>query len=90
MREELRAVVVLSLFGRDSRELGQRRIPLYDWYESLHPIIDSADERLTLGVVKIMGEQYDLQGKLMVRFTNLYDDSGNLIDSQSYEEGEEN
>jgi hypothetical protein len=75
-----RGVVVLKLFDGKGSPIEELRIPIEDWYEKLHDVIDSSAVRRTRGIIRIEGIQHDLRGQITKRFTNTYTADGALID----------
>ena len=46
------------------------------WYENLHDIIDKNEERSRLRIVKISGQQYDVDGVLFLDWQASYNATG--------------
>lgn len=78
MAEPTRSVRI-EAFDSAGISILRRVFPKNDWYEHLHPIIDSDAERVRLHVTMIRGEQYDSDGELEVSWELLYSQDGRLI-----------
>src|SRR5579862_6680646 len=53
-----------------------------EWYENLHPIIDSDEERVRLNISRIQGVQYDANGDVATRWSLIYGDTGALVEER--------
>ncbi len=53
----------------------------YDWYEKLHPIIDTDEERVRLNVSVIEGRQYNREGTMFVHWRMKYNPDGSIAES---------
>lgn len=54
--------------------------PNSKWYEELHPIIDSDEERVRLSIKTTEGHQYDSSGDITVRWRLIYSQTGQLAE----------
>lgn len=53
-----------------------------EWYENVHPIIDSDKERVRLNISHIEGVQYDANGDVVIRWSLTYGDTGALAEER--------
>lgn len=51
-----------------------------EWYDQVHPIIDSDSERVRTGVVEIRGRQYDSGGNINMEWITFYDTDGSILE----------
>lgn len=70
----------ITLYAYDSsgNPVTMQDIPLYDWYEEAHPLIDNQEERGRLEIARIEGVQYK-NGKVFVHWTSQYAADGSLL-----------
>ena len=53
-------------------------VPLYDYYEELHDVIDSSECRAAHALVKLVGTKYDGLGAIEETWENTYSESGDI------------
>jgi len=81
--------VEFSAFAVGERLVERQVIPKGQWYDGLHPLIDSDEERVRRGVVEVRGKLYDAIGELEVEWLAHYDADGRLFESWEWRDGEE-
>ena len=71
----------MRLVGSDQngKVVLEQTIPLYDYYEELHPVIDSDEFRKKLSLVKLVGTKFDESGELEEEWENCYSDTGAIV-----------
>lgn len=72
---------VLVGYSQSGQEVFQTDLSLYDYYESLYPVVDSDEERRRLGIRKLTGRLYDGEGRLTQHWANTYGLSDELAAS---------
>lgn len=75
-------VVIVAARDAEGNVVAELTISSFQWYESLHALIDEAEERRRLSVRSIDGYQTDGTGRVYERWRNVYDAAGVLIDSR--------
>jgi len=61
----------------------KKSMSLTNWYEELHPIVDSNDFRRKLGVVRLDGTQYGANGDF-TNWVSTYRQDGTTIESRDF------
>ena len=79
---KLRDCVRFHALDNNGAPVLQEILGTYEWYEHLHPVIDSDAERSRLKIGRICGEQYDVQGNLVMRWSNSYLADGRIFDEE--------
>lgn len=74
-------MVILVARARNGAEIERHELPVDNYYEDLHQIIDSDEYRAKRGIVTLEGQLFDSAGKLSQEFWNRYAADG------SYEGG---
>ena len=75
-----RDCVQVYAFESNDALVKKQVIPCSKWYDSRHPLIDSATERMRLGVLKIRGKQYDEMGFLEMEWLAHYAADGAFVE----------
>ena len=75
-------IVLLVASDVQDKTLREETIPLDDYYDKLHPMIDSDDFRKRGRIRRIHGRIFNYDGNLDQEFTNEYNDSGALSRSR--------
>ncbi len=73
--------VVVRAYDVLGSEVLEHRYPQPQWYGEKISIVDDAAERESLGVSRIVAEQYDEIGRLEVRWTATYAPDGSLAEA---------
>jgi hypothetical protein len=82
MTMALRDCVEIEAYDASKRLVHRELWSTYQWYEDLHPIIDTDEERARLKVWAIQGKQYDDQGNLVRFWQATYAPDGALIEDR--------
>ena len=69
-------VVRLVGFDRNGKIVHEQTIPLNDYYEELHPVIDSDEFRKARALVRLVGTKFDESGEMEEEWENCYTDAG--------------
>jgi len=77
-KTQLKDAMHLEGFDAKSTKVFEHVLSLYDYYEELHPVIDSNDFRKKHGVVRLVGTKYDAKGKIEEQWENFYTAAGAL------------
>jgi hypothetical protein len=75
-QQKKRSVAILIARRSDGAEVERHEMPLEDYYDGLHEIIDSATYRASRGIVVLEGTLLDRGGKLLQEFRNRYGAGG--------------
>ncbi len=65
-----RDVAVLRAFDGAGREVAHEEVDLHEYWDDLHPLLDSDAHRLSLGVVRVVGDLYG-EDRLIQHFEGL-------------------
>jgi hypothetical protein len=71
-------IPVLRGFDHAGREIVHEEMDLYDYWDGTHALIDSNEYRRSLGVVRLTGDVFGLDG-LLQHFENHYGASGEYL-----------
>ena len=74
----LRDAVELIGYSPVGAEVFRHTLSRYDYYESIHPVIDENRFRLERGITRLVGKIYDDAGSVEQEFENTYSESGAL------------
>lgn len=74
----LKGAVEIEAYDKERKLVHRQVISTYDWYEELHPLIDSNEERARLRVSRMQVKQYDDNGDLEAFSSLVYADNGVL------------
>lgn len=76
MRQELKDMVRLVAYDSTGRQVLDECLPVSDYYEGLHPIIDDDDFRRSRGIARLSGIIFDTDGSVSQQFEVRYDEAG--------------
>lgn len=76
----LKGAVEIEAYDESQRLVHRQVIAAYNWYEELHPLVDSNEERAKIHVRRMQVKQYDDNGDLEEFSTLRYADTGTLED----------
>jgi hypothetical protein len=84
-RRETKPRSSAELRGYDSQGVlaFTQNIPLLNYYEELHDVIDKADFRAKQGIRRLVGRLYNSAGHLTQEFENEYAANGALVHSRA-------
>ena len=75
--------VLLSGLDKDHHVVIEERISVFDYYDSLHPILDENNVyRRERGIRYVNGTIYNYEGIVDQEFNNAYDEDGAYVRSQ--------
>jgi hypothetical protein len=63
-------------FDRRDKVVYEQLMSRYDYYEGLHPVIDSDDFRRERGIVRLVGTKFDDRGEAEGEWENHYTEVG--------------
>jgi hypothetical protein len=73
----------LIAFDNNGNIVVEERLSFLEYYEELHPLIDSSEFRSNKGVVLLRGRLYNSDGVLTQEFECHYSQTGELVKSRS-------
>jgi hypothetical protein len=71
-----KSVAQLLTYAADGTVVSRQDMPLLQYYEGSHKVIDSAAYRRQRGIVRVTGKLYDSRGTLVEEFDNEYQPDG--------------
>jgi len=83
--QPIREVAVLRAFDAAGREVAREELDLHAYWDDLHPLVDSDEHRVSLRVVKLVGDLYGEDG-LIQHFENRYGPSGEYLGGRTEHE----
>ena len=81
-----RGRVFVVAYNADRNVVAKVELPIDEFYDELHPLIDEQEFRFKQGIRMLTGEIYDLDGTLSQSFENFYDDQGRFVSGRSVHE----
>lgn len=69
-------VVHLQAFNIEGQCVFDEKLPLRTFYDESHPVLDQADYRMSLKIVRLSGVMYDATGSISDEFEVSFDRAG--------------
>jgi hypothetical protein len=79
--EPPRDLAHLVAYDAGGRVVLELRLSFGDYYQELHPLIDSSEFRAKRGIARVMGRLFDSRGTLTQEFECHYSATGQIIRS---------
>jgi len=82
MTDAPRDLARLCAYDADGELVLREELPLGEYYEELHALIDSEEFRRERGVARVVGELFDVDGTRVQHIDNHYSSTGELARSR--------
>jgi len=82
----VRSLAIIQGFDESGKPVDTIEIPLDEYYDESHDLIDSKASRESKRIRRVMGSLFDSRGIEVQKFENLYDSSGEITSSQAVHE----
>ena len=74
--------VRLRAFDKSHKEVSKLKLPIDDYYDNSHPLIDDDEYRRKRAIRFVHGQIFDHEGKFDQEFKNEYDSNGVYVRSK--------
>ncbi len=85
-KKALRSVAVIRGFDEQENQVIEKELPLGDYWNRSHDLIDNREFRITQSIRKVIGHLFSEKGKIVQHFENLYDKTGSYVSGWSRHE----
>jgi len=87
-KQPLKDTVHLVAYDAAGRQVLEEFLPVCDYYEELHPVVDEDEYRRTRHIIRLSGTMYNDDGGIVQQFEVRYDDQGAfLCDGARFDDG---